>query len=93
MTYRPLVREIAEELLLQGGWGAKEIEDTLHIGYAIVSGADVLVTWDEADLARDKTRRLVRALCRRRGWEPLDIATPEEVLDEWLGIKIPSWRK
>jgi predicted nucleic acid-binding protein len=93
VTYRPRVREIAEELLRRGAWGPKDLEDMLHIGYAVVGRADALVTWDEADLAREKTRRLVAALGREWGFRSPDIATPPEVMEEWLGIRTPSSRK
>src|SRR5437016_289656 len=45
VTTRRKVAWIAEELLRQGGWGQGYLADMLHIGYAIVGQADVLVTW------------------------------------------------
>lgn len=88
ITTRPWIRRIARELLQRGGWGEARLADMLHIGYAIVGEADILVTWDTKDLAREKTRRLVAALGRQEGFETPDIATPAEVLVEWLGTKI-----
>lgn len=88
VTTRPKVAWIAAELLRRGGWGDQDLADMAHIGYAIVGQADILVTWDTADLAREKTRRIVAALGRQEGLETPDIATPAEVLVEWLGLKI-----
>ena len=88
VTTRPKVAWIAGELLKRGGWSEADLADMVHIGYAILGKADVLVTWDTADLAREKTRRIVAALGRQEGYETPDIATPAEVLEEWLGIKI-----
>ena len=88
----PEVRLIAKELLNLGGWGPKDLEDMLHIGYALVGHADVLLTWDEDDLAREKTRKLVRQVCRARGLKRLEIVTPEEAKTRWLGGKTPRSR-
>lgn len=88
ITTRPKVAWIAGELLRRGGWGDQDLADMVHIGYAVVGQADVLVTWDTADLAREKTRRIVAALGRQEGFETPDIVTPAEVLVEWLGLKI-----
>ena len=85
---RPKIVRLAHELLRRGGWGTADLEDMLPIGYAILGQPDVLVTWDTADLAREKTRRLVAAVGRQEGLRTPDIATPAEVLAEWLGIKI-----
>lgn len=87
------VRAIAKELLGRGGWGPKDLEDMLHIGYAMVGAADVLVTWDQADLARSKTRRLVLVLGREWDLRAPDIATPVEVLNEWLGVRMRLSRR
>lgn len=88
ITMRPQIKRLAEEMLRRGGWGLDDLADMTHIGYSLVSRVDVLVTWDTGDLARDKTRRLAAALAREIGLPAPDIATPIEVLEEWLGIKI-----
>jgi hypothetical protein len=89
ITTRPSVSRIAAELLQRGGWTDRRLADMLHIGYAIAGEADILVTWDISDLARERTRRLVAGIGRQEGFQAPDIATPAEVLVEWLGTKIP----
>lgn len=79
----------ALELLDSGGWEDGLLADMLHVAYTIQAGCDALVTWDQDDLARDKTRNVVQAFGRRTGVSAPLIGTPEEVA-EWLGIRIRS---
>ena len=81
------ILRLRDEILKAGGWGNNRIADMLHVAYTVIAGADALVTWDRQDLARDHTRRVVQAVCRRRGQRAPRIGVPEEVA-EWLGIRI-----
>jgi predicted nucleic acid-binding protein len=81
------VERIALEIMEISGRGDDAFADMLHIGYSMVADADALVTWDEGDLARDHTRRLVQAYGRREGMGVPLIGTPEEVAG-WLDIRI-----
>jgi hypothetical protein len=92
LTLTRKAERIALDLLQTGGWGEKLFADMLHLGYSIASDMDALVTWDEGDLAREKTRILVLHYCRREGLSVPLIGTPEEV-GKWLGIMTLSWRK
>lgn len=80
-------RRMALELSLISGRCESVLADMTHLGYTILSDADALVTWDESDLARERTRLLVHVYCRRRNLsEPL-IGTPLEI-SSWLDIEI-----
>jgi predicted nucleic acid-binding protein len=59
-----------------------------HIAYALIGGADYLVTWDQEDLAREWTRERVTQFCIDSGRKVLMIGTPVEV-GKWLGTQIP----
>lgn len=78
---------IALDLVQEGGWSDDVFADMLHISYSMVSNQDALVSWDEGDLARDRTRQVVQAYGRREGVSVPLIGTPEEVA-QWLGIGI-----
>jgi len=53
----------------------------------MLSDVDALVTWDQGDLARDHTRRIVQVYGRRERLSVPLIGTPEEVA-KWLGLRI-----
>ena len=78
---------IALELLEAGGWGEEVFADMLHVSYSMLSEVDALVAWDQGDLARDHTRRIVQAYGRRERLSVPLIGTPEEVA-QWLGRRI-----
>ena len=87
VTGVPRVHRISLELLMAGGRGIRALADMLQVGYSIVGGADFLVSWDRADLARDRTRKVVRDYGQRTGTKVPRIGTPEEVA-RWLGLRI-----
>jgi hypothetical protein len=74
------VTQVTQEILQEGGWSHKLIADCTHLAYTVVGRMAALVTWNMDDLARPKTRRVVKAVCRRHGWPVPLIGTPEEVL-------------
>ncbi len=80
-----LVTTVRDEILEEGGWGANRLADMLHVAYTVIARADALVTWDQDDLARERTRRVVQAVCRRRGLKAPRIGMPEEVA-AWFGL-------
>jgi len=83
--WQPRAADIATALLDEGGWGPRMLVDLTHVGYAIVSRADALVTWDARTLARPRVRTVVQAFCRRERLEAPLIGLPEEVA-EWLEL-------
>ncbi len=87
ITLNSKILRIGFALLEAGGRGRNALADMMHLGYAVFSGADAVVTWDESDLARDHTRRLVAAYARRDGCKAPLIGTPKDV-GRWLGIRI-----
>jgi len=80
-------RELGQALLAATPWSQAQFQDMMHISYAILGGADAVVTWDRAHIACETTRRAVALTCRIRGLTPPFLGTPSEVL-EWLGNEI-----
>jgi predicted nucleic acid-binding protein len=81
------VDRLVAELVLHGVLTPRHLADLFHIGYALLGGADYLVTWDVGDLAREGTRRWVTEFCVATGRKALMIGTPVEVA-RWLGTRI-----
>lgn len=53
--------------------------DALHIAVAAVHGMAYLVTWNCAHIANATLRPRIEAVCRRSGYEPPVICTPQEL--------------
>lgn len=56
--------------------------DALHIGVAVASGADYLLTWNCRHIANAEMRAKIGAVCRDAGYEPPVICTPEELMGD-----------
>ena len=54
--------------------------DALHIALATVHGMDYLLTWNCKHIANAAMHRKIAAVCRREGFEPPVICTPEELM-------------
>ncbi|MCC6738340.1 MAG: PIN domain-containing protein [Planctomycetia bacterium] len=79
------VTQAAQSLLDEAGWGGGQGTDALHIAFAMMANVDVLVTWDAADIARKKTRDLVRRIARTWRIPFPELLTPVETL-QWLHL-------
>jgi predicted nucleic acid-binding protein len=72
---------LAQALVATGPMPPKAAEDALHIAIAVTSGVEYLLTWNCTHLANATMRRAIDRLCRARGYEPVIICTPEELLE------------
>ena len=72
---------LAKALLDPGPIPNKAALDAAHIAAATLGGADYLLTWNFKHLANAALRKRIDAVCRREGYEPLVICTPEELLE------------
>lgn len=59
----------------------KAAVDALHIAIAVVSRVDYLLTWNCIHIANAALRVKIEAVCRSKGYEPIIICTPEELLE------------
>ena len=59
---------------------AKAAADALHIALAAHHGVDYLLTWNMRHIANAELRPAIEAACRRAGYGPPVIATPDELM-------------
>jgi predicted nucleic acid-binding protein len=57
-------------------------EDALHLAIAVTNGVDYLLTWNCRHLANATVRSRIEALCRSRGYDPVIICTPDELVHD-----------
>ena len=79
---RYLGRLYASELAIKGS-------DALHLGYAVVAGVDVLVSWNREDLAKQKTGAGLREINDRLGRKTPALLTPKELVEQTNAA--PRW--
>jgi len=72
---------LAASLVAGAGVPRKANEDALHIAIAATNGLDYLLTWNCTHIANAVTIPRVNAICRRNGFEPPLIYTPQELME------------
>ena len=75
------VEALAGELVAQKAVPASEPRDALHIAIAVVNGVRYLATWNFKHIANPTLQGRIAAVCRRAGFEPPVICTPEQLLE------------
>jgi predicted nucleic acid-binding protein len=71
---------IANEIIRLGILSDKQYDDCSHIGCAIYSQCDCLVSWNFKHLANNKTIKGVRSITNLLGYKTIDIVSPPMVL-------------
>lgn len=74
--------DLAKHLIERGPLPIKAELDALRIALATVHGMDYLLTWNCKHIANAAMQRKIAAVCRREGFEPPVICTPEELMPE-----------
>ena len=59
----------------------KAAADALHIAIAVANGMDFLLTWNCTHIANAVLRTKIEKVCRLKGYDPVIICTPEELLE------------
>lgn len=72
---------LAAALLDDGPLPPKAATDALHISIAATNGIDYLLTWNCRHIANPALRPRIESICRRMGYEPPVICTPQELLE------------
>ena len=72
---------LAEAFLEQHALPAKAALDALHIAVAVVMGMDYVLTWNCTHIANAASRPKIEDACRKLGYEPPVICTPEELME------------
>ncbi len=73
--------ELAGQLVSAGAIPEKAAEDAAHIAIAASNGVEFLVTWNCRHIANAAMRPQIEAVCRRAGYEPPIICTPDELME------------
>lgn len=76
------VRTLAKSLISDGAIPAKAEIDAFHIAVAAVNGIEYLLTWNCAHIANAIMRTKIEGVCRRQGFEPPIICTPQELMED-----------
>jgi predicted nucleic acid-binding protein len=72
---------LAQALVEGGPLPSQAAEDALHIAIAVTNGIEYLITWNCKHLANASMRKDIDRICRLRGYEPIVICTPEELIE------------
>jgi hypothetical protein len=73
--------KLAGAFLDQHALPAKAALDALHIAVAVVMGMDYVLTWNCTHIANAAIRPKLEDACRKLGYEPPVICTPEELME------------
>jgi predicted nucleic acid-binding protein len=77
---------LAAALLADGPLPPKAATDALHISVAATNGIEYLLTWNCRHIANPALRPRIESICRRMGYEPPVICTPQELVEIDDGI-------
>ncbi len=72
---------LAEKLLGAGDLPRAARQDAVHIAIAVTNSVDYLVTWNLRHMANAIARTATERTCRRAGYRPTAICTPEQLLE------------
>ena len=72
---------LAKEYIGKGVIPSKYEDDAFHIAIASVNNLDVIVSWNFTHIVKLKTRREVAVINTLLGYKPIEICSPQEVID------------
>ena len=72
---------LAKDLIRLGPLPERAEVDPLHIAIAVTNEVDYLLTWNCTHLANAALRHQIDHVCRTKGYNPIIICTPEELLE------------
>ncbi|MCI9006415.1 MAG: type II toxin-antitoxin system VapC family toxin, partial [Lachnospiraceae bacterium] len=75
------VADIAQQIIEMGILTKKSYDDCQHIGAAIVSECDCIISWNFKHIVNIKTIRGVRAITNLNGHKPIEILNPSVLLE------------
>ncbi|OGG51723.1 MAG: DNA-binding protein [Candidatus Handelsmanbacteria bacterium RIFCSPLOWO2_12_FULL_64_10] len=73
---------LAKDFIHLGPLPEKAEVDALHIAIAVTNKVDYLLTWNCKHLANAALRSRIERVCRLKGYDPVVICTPEELLED-----------
>ncbi len=87
LAYAETVAPSRDAILLQQAYldagvvGPKWADDALHVATATVSECDMIVSWNFRHIVHYDKKRKYNAVSILRGYKPIDILTPAEVIE------------
>lgn len=75
------VAKVAEQIIQMGILTQKSYDDCQHIGAAIISGCDCIISWNFKHIVNIKTIRGIRAITNLKGYKPIEILNPSVLLE------------
>ena len=73
---------LTRRLLELGAFPREAAADAAHVGIAATNRVDYLLTWNLRHIANAAVRSRIERACRRAGYEPPVICTPNELMEE-----------
>ena len=73
---------LTRKLLELGVFPREAAADAAHVGIAATNKVDYLLTWNLRHIANAAVRSRIERACRRAGYEPPVICTPNELMEE-----------
>ncbi|MCY4658696.1 MAG: DNA-binding protein [Acidobacteria bacterium] len=74
---------LTRRLLALGAFPPAAAADAAHVGIAAVHRVDYLLTWNLRHIAGAAARSRIERACRKAGYEPPVICTPNELMEEY----------
>ena len=75
------VADIAQQIIEMGILTKKSYDDCQHIGAAIISECDCIISWNFKHIVNIKTIRGIRAITNLKGHKPIEILNPSVLLE------------
>ena len=75
------IAEVAQQIIEMGILTKKSYDDCQHIGSAIVSECDCIISWNFMHIVNIKTIRGIRAITNLKGHKPIEILNPSVLLE------------
>jgi predicted nucleic acid-binding protein len=74
--------ELANKIIQEGILTQKSYDDCLHIAAATLAECDIILSWNFKHLVNVKTIRGVRGINMLKGYNPIDICSPDMFIEE-----------
>ena len=74
---------LTRRLLELGAFPREAAADAAHVGIAAANSVDYLLTWNLRHIANAAVRPRIERACRKAGYEPPVICTPNELMEEY----------
>lgn len=75
------IAEVAQQIIDMGILTKKSYDDCQHIGAAIISECDCIISWNFKHIVNIKTIRGIRAITNLKGCKPIEILNPTVLLE------------